>query len=67
MKHYLGIDLGTSSIKVSLADENGTIIDSESRSYPLLLPKLNWSEQNPDDWYNGMIEALKTQIGRAHV
>ena len=60
MKHYLGIDLGTSSIKVSLADENGTIIDSESRSYPLLLPKLNWSEQNPDDWYNGMIEALKT-------
>lgn len=59
MNYYLGIDLGTSSIKVSLADENGKILDSESKDYPLYLPKPNWSEQNPDDWYDALIDVLK--------
>ena len=39
MKYYLGIDLGTSSIKLSLADEKGNILDSASKDYPLYLPK----------------------------
>ena len=56
MKYYLGIDLGTSSIKVSLADEKGNIIDSESSSYPLILPKPNWSEQDPNEWRLSLIE-----------
>ena len=61
---YLGVDLGTSSIKCSLADEQGVIIDSANETYPLLCPKLNWTEQNPDDWYNAMvsiIQVLKTR------
>lgn len=58
MKYYLGIDLGTSSIKVSVIDESCNIIASESDDYPLLLPKLNYSEQNPDDWFNGLINTL---------
>lgn len=58
-KLYLGVDLGTSSIKLSLADESGVILDTESRDYPLLLPKINWTEQNPDDWYISLIDALK--------
>lgn len=58
MKYYLGIDLGTSSIKVSLADEKGNIIDSESSSYPLILPKPNWSEQDPNEWRLSLIEVL---------
>ena len=58
MKYYLGIDLGTSSIKVSLADEKGNIIDSESSSYPLILPKPNWSEQDPNEWKLSLIEVL---------
>ena len=58
-KLYLGVDLGTSSIKLSLADEGGKILDTESRDYPLSLPKVNWAEQNPDDWYLSCIDALK--------
>ena len=65
MKYYLGIDLGTSSIKVSLADEKGSIIDSESREYPLILPKPGWSEQNPNDWYDALTEVLKS-LGERH-
>ena len=60
MGYYLGIDLGTSSLKVSLSDEKGNIIDTESRSYPLIMPKLNWSEQDPDEWFEAMIQALAT-------
>lgn len=56
---YLGVDLGTSSIKCSLADEKGIIIDSANETYPLLSPKLNWTEQNPDDWYNALLRILK--------
>ena len=58
-KYYLGIDLGTSSIKVSISDYKGKILLSESESYPLLMPNENWTEQNPDDWYNALINVLK--------
>ena len=58
MKYYLGIDLGSSSIKVSLADSSGSILDSESKDYPLILPRPNWSEQDPAEWKRALIEAL---------
>ncbi len=56
--YYLGVDLGTSSIKVLLADENGRILGHASQSYPLFFPAENHAEQNPDDWYNGLIDCL---------
>lgn len=56
---YLGVDLGTSSIKCSLANEEGVIIDSANESYPLLCPKKNWTEQNPDDWYDAMLRIIR--------
>lgn len=59
MKYYLGIDLGTSAIKISLANEKGEIIDSSSKDYPLLLPHINWSEQNLEDWYEAFLIVLK--------
>lgn len=59
MKYYLGIDLGTSSLKVSLADFSGSILDSESKGYPLILPRPNWSEQDPNRWKKALIEALR--------
>lgn len=55
---YLGIDLGTSSLKVLLA-KGGKIIDTESCGYPLSVLHDKWSEQNPEDWYNALILALK--------
>ena len=65
MKHYLGIDLGTSSIKVSLADSSGAILDSESQEYPLILPHPNWSEQDPNEWRKALIEVLQ-RLSKRH-
>lgn len=55
---YIGIDLGTSSIKALLVNAKGNILNEASRTYPLYLTKDNWSEQNPDDWYNAALEVL---------
>ena len=50
--NYIGIDLGTSSVKIVLMDTAGHIIANVSKSYPIDYPKAGWSEQNPYDWYD---------------
>ncbi len=59
MKYYVGIDLGTSSVKVLLLDSNGNIVSTVTKEYPLYFPQDGWSEQNPEDWYCRTVEALK--------
>ena len=56
---YIGIDLGTSSVKLLLMDENGKIKNIVSKEYPLYFPRPGWSEQNPEDWYEKSIEGMK--------
>lgn len=47
---YIGIDLGTSSVKLLLMDEDGKVKNTVSREYPLYFPHPGWSEQEPEDW-----------------
>lgn len=60
---YIGIDLGTSSVKLLLMNSEGKIQNIVSKEYPLHFPNPGWSEQNPEDWYEqtmiGMNELLK--------
>lgn len=56
---YVGIDLGTSAVKLLLMDEKGQIRKIVSREYPLYFPHPGWSEQNPEDWYEQSLEGLK--------
>lgn len=56
---YIGIDLGTSAVKLLLMDEKGKIHNIVSKEYPLYFPKSGWSEQNPEDWYEKTIEGIK--------
>ena len=59
MSYYIGIDLGTSAVKMLMTDENGEIIKSVSKEYPLHFPQEGWSEQNPEDWWSAVKEGLK--------
>lgn len=59
MKTYIGIDLGTSGVKLVLTDSNGNILNEVSESYPVFSPNSGWSEQNPEDWFNAVIRGLK--------
>lgn len=55
---YLGIDLGTTSIKLVLTNETGDIVESVSRHYDLDRPHPLWSEQKPEDWWTGFCQAM---------
>ena len=48
---YIGIDLGTSAVKLLLMNQKGEILRIVSKEYPLYFPKPGWSEQNPKDWW----------------
>ena len=49
--YYIGIDLGTSAVKLLLMEESGKICNIVSREYPLFFPHPGWSEQKPEDWF----------------
>ena len=50
LMYYIGIDLGTSAVKLLLMDGEGKILNVVSREYPLMFPNPGWSEQDPDAW-----------------
>ena len=58
MAYYIGIDLGTSALKLLLVDESGTIHNTVTRKYPLELPHPGWSQQAPEDWKRAVLEGL---------
>lgn len=60
--YYIGIDLGTSAVKLLLADEKGNLIKSVTREYPLYFPHPGWSEQDPEDWWKGVCSAMEELI-----
>lgn len=61
--YYIGIDLGTSSVKLLLAGGKGNIVREASEEYPVSYPHGGWSEQDPRDWLDaikrGMVTLLK--------
>ncbi len=59
---YIGIDLGTSGVKIILVSNKGNVLRTVSRSYDLLIPKPSWSEQNPNAWYDQTISGLKELV-----
>lgn len=59
---YIGVDLGTSAVKLLLMKENGEIVRIVSKKYPIYFPHPGWSEQKPEDWWNGVVEGIKELV-----
>ncbi len=59
---YIGVDLGTSAVKLLLMDGNGKIMNIVSKEYPLYFPHPGWSEQKPEDWYTQVMAGIKELI-----
>lgn len=55
---YIGIDLGTSSVKLLLVDGAGSIANEVSLEYPLEFPQPGWSQQKPEDWKKAVFEGI---------
>ena len=58
MKLYIGIDLGTSAVKLLLMDEAGSIKNIVTKEYPLEFPQPGWSQQAPQDWHKAVMEGI---------
>lgn len=56
---YIGVDLGTSAVKLLLMDGTGKIVNIVSKEYPLYFPHPGWSEQKPEDWYEQVMAGIK--------
>ena len=56
--YYIGIDLGTSAVKLLLVAEDGQICNSVTKEYPLEFPQPGWSQQNPQDWRKAVLEGI---------
>ena len=57
--YYVGVDLGTSAVKLLLMEGTGRIVNIVSKEYPLYFPHPGWSEQRPEDWWSAVKEGLK--------
>lgn len=59
----LGIDLGTSSVKVLLQGTDGTVLGEASHAYPVLAPRPGWSETDPEAWWTAVVAAVRQAVG----
>lgn len=55
----VGIDIGTSAVKVAVVGLDGRLLAEASRSYPMLTPHPGWVEQVPEDWWQATCAACK--------
>lgn len=55
---FIGIDIGTTSVKSVLVDEAGLLVGTASRPLSVSRPHPGWSEQDPEDWWNAVVATL---------
>jgi len=67
LKYVIGVDLGTSAVKALLVGRDGSVRAEASREYPLYHEKSGWSEQEPEDWVNGTLDALRALVAESGV
>jgi xylulokinase len=65
MSYLLGIDVSTTGAKALLIDAAGKVIASATYEYPLSTPRPLWSEQNPQDWWQGTVSSVRAALDQA--
>ncbi len=55
---WLGIDLGTQSVKAVVMMPDGAIAATESQPYPVCSPQIGWAETPPQDWWQAVGRAV---------
>lgn len=62
MRATLGIDIGTSAVKVAVVALDGTLLAEASKPYPTSTPRPGWVEQSPQDWWTATCDAVRQAI-----
>ncbi|AKC75346.1 gluconokinase [Staphylococcus sp. EG-SA-6] len=67
MKYMIGVDIGTTSTKSVLYDENGQFIMKHNIGYPLHTPNVDVSEENPDELFDAVLMTVKYVVREANI
>ncbi len=67
MTYVMGIDAGTEAIKAGIFDTSGMLITAASRNYTTHFPKPGWAEQDPNDWWVGLVGAVQDCIQQSPI
>ncbi|MDQ3752326.1 MAG: xylulokinase [Actinomycetota bacterium] len=62
MTVLLGIDVGTTGVRVVAIEHGGGAVADASEKYPLATPRPGWAEQNPEDWWTATLGVLKAVV-----
>ena len=58
-KLLMGIDIGTSACKVAVFDTDGNVLGQSNQAYQVYYPNPGWAEQDPMDWWNAIVAAIR--------
>lgn len=67
MAQLLGIDIGTSACKVAAFTEDGTVLAQSNKPYKVYYPQAGWAEQDPDEWWEAIVEGVKEVLAHPGV
>jgi xylulokinase len=60
--YYIGLDIGTSSVKALLVSKTGEVVRSATPEYPFQTPKPMWAETDPDIWWEATQRAIRSLL-----
>ena len=66
-KHYLGIDVGTTAVKALAVSEIGTVVGEAESPLEVSVPQPGWAEQDPADWWQGTVDAVRAACAQAGI
>ena len=67
MAYLLGVDIGTGGARALLIREDGVPVASATSEYPLYQPYPQWAEQEPADWWQGAVNAIRGVLAESRV
>ena len=63
----VGIDLGTTGLKLTMIDATGAVQASVFKAYPIIQPRMAWAEQDPKEWTRAVVQGLRELLFKSHV
>ncbi|QAY65742.1 gluconokinase [Paenibacillus protaetiae] len=67
VNYMIGVDMGTTSTKAVLFEENGTIVATASEEYPLYTPTPSIAEQDPDQLFGAVLHTIKSLMSQSGI
>jgi xylulokinase len=67
VEYVIGLDLGTTGLKLMMMDAAGAVQGAHFEPYPLIQPKMAWAEQNPNDWIKATLDGLGALVAKCNV